>query len=126
MLLINLCQLVASFFFIIRPKWVLQNGKRYQKGDVVLVGEKDELPQFGEILQVLVEGPNILFHISVLLTLEFVDNFHAYKIQRQSGHTYLILSSDLDYDNHPYVLYQPCSVFWSFYLLYCAEVRIFQ
>ena len=105
---------------------MLQNGKRYQKGDVVLVGEKDELPQFGEILQVLVEGPNILFHISVLLTLEFVDNFHTYKIQRQSGHTYLILSSYLDYDNYPYVLYQPCSYSGVFiYYNYCAEVRIF-
>jgi len=104
---VNLHVLFVFKYYI--PNWVRLNGKKYQKGDAILVGEKDELPQFAEILGVLVDGPTILFHISILLTLEFVDHFHAYSVKRQVGHVYLLMSSAMCYDGHPYTLYQPSS-----------------
>ena len=83
------------------------NNKKFQKDDVVVIGRDDELdvPEFGQILSVLVDGPTVIFNITILDTIQYVEHFHAFAVRHQAGRKHLVLSSELK-DIHPYILYR--------------------
>lgn len=102
--------LTSCFVFsaINRANWVKLNGKKYEKDAVLIIGQMNDHPVFGQIVDVLVDGPTVLFDISVLNTVQFVEKLHAFAVQMQTGHRHLFLSSDI-LDVHPYCLYRPPS-----------------
>ena len=80
-----------------------------------------DLPVFGKIVDVYLDGATPFFHCNILHTIAFETHFHAFSVQEQANSHHLVLISEL-VDIHPYSLYRPPSTdrqrFSLLYILY--------
>ena len=63
-------------------KWVLVNGSKYNLSSVLVIGHEDDLPQFGQVSEVLVtDSGAVVFEVNVLHTESYDIHYHAYIVK---------------------------------------------
>ena len=73
-----------ELFVIYRANYVEINGIRYSNGCVVVLNTSAVIPIFGCVIDVLLtDVDNCLFVCEELQSEEFVEHFHAYKVNRE-------------------------------------------
>ena len=95
------------FVCIHRANWVRVNGTKYQKPCGLLVGRVDDVFKFGKVVDIFVNGKEVLFEVELLNTLDYLLHYHTFclsPIVPSESQTYYVKHSQL-LDYHPYGLY---------------------
>ncbi|XP_066595389.1 uncharacterized protein [Prorops nasuta] len=77
-------------------EWVNCYGTMYKPKMLVIVENNDIFPTFGDIRNIIVNGNNILFIVTILQTLSFVEHYHAYEVKTTKS-CKLVSRNDLEY-----------------------------
>ena len=90
-----------------RVNWVRVNGTKYQKPCGLLLGKNDEDFKFGRVVDIFVNGKEVIFEVEPLSTLDYLLHYHAFclsPITSTDSCTYYVKHSQL-LDYHPFGLY---------------------
>lgn len=71
-----------GYFIFRRTNWIKLYGTLYKPSSCVVIDVKNDLPVFGEIIEIFLYGEDSYFVIYQYSTLLFSEHFHAYLVKK--------------------------------------------
>ena len=92
------------FCMFCRLNWVEVTGTTYKPSCAVVVGYNQDLPTFGQVVEIISVDKKIYLVTQLLITEVFNTHYHAYEITKTSH----INISEIEHlrDDHPLSVYQ--------------------
>lgn len=75
----NLRHNILKSKVVLIANWVQKFGTKYKQGTVICIGDDDNVPRFGLIKYVVIDGEEIFFLFHELDIIKFNVHFHAYE-----------------------------------------------
>lgn len=89
---------IIVYMYILRPKWINFIGVKYSLNEFVIMGwEMNDLPVFGEIVEIVCIPYNAFLRLRKCLTIGIVRHYHSFSVKKTNDERLVLLQNIKDH-----------------------------